>query len=105
VYGSSVFSPIHVEDVEKVVEQALNWPPGLYDVAGRDAVTLEELVKTVARIFHNKRVFVLHMPRFIARIQLTESNLLGAEQTVHFNKTYGRPLEQGLKDVCDQMSQ
>ncbi|MSU74474.1 NAD-dependent epimerase/dehydratase family protein [Candidatus Kaiserbacteria bacterium] len=105
VYGEAVFHPIHVQDVAKVVEQSLSWSPGVYDIAGPDGTTLKKLVQDVARIFHEKRVRTLPLPRFLARLYLTESNILGAEQTVSFDRAYGRSLEQGLHDICKETSQ
>jgi nucleoside-diphosphate-sugar epimerase len=105
VYGRAVFHPIYVEDVADIVVQALTWPKGICQIGGPDGVTLAELAKLVAKVFHQKKVVPVYLPRFLARFQLTESNILGAEQTVEFDKPYGRSLTQGLKDVCNQMSQ
>ena len=104
VYGSAVFHPIHIDDAVDVIEQALAWPSGVYDIGGPDGTTLRDLIHSVARIFHNKNVLTVAVPRLVARLYLTQSNILGAEQTLSFDIPYGRPLEQGLIDVCQRMS-
>jgi nucleoside-diphosphate-sugar epimerase len=104
-YGNAIFKPLYVEDAAKVIEDAIGWQPGVYDIGGPDGMTLRDLVHVVARIFHHKDVLTIPIPRFVASLQLTQSNLLGAEQTLTFTNSYGRPLMEGLNDICNQMSQ
>lgn len=103
-YGNAVFRPVYVEDVAQIIEQALTWQPGVYQIGGPDAVTLRELIQKVAVTFHHKRVLTIPLPRFLARLYLTRSNILGAEQTVPFPKQYGRSLDEGLTDTWNRMS-
>lgn len=103
-YGNAIFRPIYIEDVAEIIEQAFTWPNGTYDIGGPDPVTLRELIQDVANIFHRKQVYTMPLPRFMARLQLTQSNVLGAEQTVTFTTFYGRPLLEGLRHLCNQMS-
>lgn len=64
--GAQIVAPIYRGDVVSALESAMSFGrPGIYDLAGPDRMTMDELVQVLNR---NPTIPITHLPGWCARI-------------------------------------
>ena len=63
--GKAKMQPVHVSDVAQLVLKGIQKEvKGTYIIAGKDRVTLNEIVHELSRLL-NKKVYIVHLPLFL----------------------------------------
>jgi NADH dehydrogenase len=76
--GRTVFQPVHVNDLASCIVAALERPESIgriYDIPGRDALTLAEIVRTIADLL-GKPVLTVPVPLPLALFAVKTAGLL-----------------------------
>jgi len=93
---SARFYPLHMRDFITLIHSFVTRAPlsGIYDVGGPEALTLQDMQKSIMRSLHLSKRFLIFSPyallplitllSYVGLSPLSRSNILGAAQEIHF---------------------